>query len=673
MSSQLGARLVPGSVDASLAELDARIKEPNILHNASFDIGPFSVFSLSDSPTPHQLTAATHGQEIEPPLDLVTASISELDSLLNVGNALGWNDLFDSGLDFTSPSQGNQFDEDPLTRLARVASQPIDTQYEAQSSELTTVDAMEPVNFEVENLAPPPYAPVDMTDMKILSHGQILLRYFKDVIIPTYSPLPVDSKSPWEIMNCYAAIQRLADMTYLEVPDVKHASRANLFGALACSAYTISETQTHLTALPVTACQQIVNSASARAREHMQKSLRTETHGTKKARYKDQLMAVNTMIALATLMENHHDARCYLIDAERLLRLRGLAKRILSRRARLLHHVYTWLRIVGESTFIMHDYASSALPPRIENSLVRSRNTSDRAPDEADPPANNYGQLDNFLRVDPHETDSEPDLQEHKEQEAGIRNIHLQDMRQWSGTLYLQIYSIPETWLSLVSQTTRLANVIDTMNASKSEMTHSFNAYLRNKSARLEAMICSLASETSGFHLHDSHSSGNGGSGIRTVRPPSEAMLRALNSALVIFFYRRIRDVHPWILQVHVNEVIEALNDFDCGMAQYPKYRCGTIGTPWPAFMAGCEAMTTSKRNWIVSWLEKSSKKLLTAGHRSCIDIMREVWHRRDAAMATHNAEKHECNNRTPSRKKADMKCTWIHVLRDKKYWPMLY
>lgn len=372
-------------------------------------------------------------------------------------------------------------------------------------------------------------------------------------------------------------------------------------------------------------------------------------------------------------MENHHDARCYLIDAERLLRLRGLARRTLSRRARLLHHVYTWLRIVGESTFIMHDYANSALLPHIENSLGRSRNTSDRAPDEADAPANNHGQLDDFLRVDPHETDSEPDLGEHKEQEAGIRDIHLQDMRQWSGTLYLQIYSIPETWLSLVSQTTRLANVIDTMNANKSEMALSFSASLRNKSARLEAMICSLASKTSGFHLHDSPSSGNGESGIRTVRPPSEAMLRALNSALVIFFYRRIRDVHPWILQGHVNEVIEALKDFDCGIAQYPKYRCGTMGTPWPAFMAGCEAMSTSKRNWIISWLEKSSKKLLTAGHRSCIDIMREVWHRRDGATATHDAEKHECNNRTPSRQKADMKCTWIHVLRDKKYWPMLY
>ena len=345
---------------------------------------------------------------------------------------------------------------------------------------------------------------------------------------------------------------------------------------------------------------------------------------------------------------------------------------MLSRRARLLHHVYTWLRIVGESTFIIHDYANLALLPRIENYLQRSRNTSSRATDDLNTPANNYGQLDDFLRVDTHETDSEPDFDEQKEHEAGIHDIHLQDMRQWSGTLYSQIYSIPETWLSFVSQTTRLANVIDVMNASNDEVTHSFSSSLRNKSARLETMICSLASKTADFHLSDLQSKSDGDGGTQTIAPPSEAMLRALNSALVIFFYRRIRDVHPWILQVHVNEVIEALKDFDRGIAQNPKYRRGTMGTPWPAFMAGCEAMTSSNRDWIVSWLEKRSSSP-AAGYRSCVKIMREVWLRREAATAAQDAEKGDHLSRKQSRKKADRKCTWIHILREHKCWPMLY
>ena len=307
----------------------------------------------------------------------------------------------------------------------------------------------------------------------------------------------------------------------------------------------------------------------------------------------------------------------------------------------------------------------------MERSQGRSRTAFDRASEDLDTPAVFNGQLDDFLGVDTHETDSEPDSDEHKEPELGIRDIHLQDMRHWSQTLYLQIYSIPETWLSFVSQITRLANVIDVMNASKGE--GSFNACLRSKSARLETMICSLASRTADLHLSDSHNNAIGDSGVQRVESASEAMLRALNLALVIFFYRRIRDVHPWILQVHVNGVVEALKSFDRGIAQNPNYRCGTVGTPWPAFMAGCEAMTSANRIWIISWLEKSSKKSPTAGFRSCVEIMREVWRRRDAVMAAHEADKGDYDCRSRSRKKADTYCTWISVLRDKHYWPMLY
>ena len=298
MSSELTAGLASGSIDASLAEVDARTKEPNRLHSAAFDIGPFSVFIIFDSPTREKLAGPTRGQDTEPPIDFASTSISDLDSFLDIGNVLGWNDLFDTGLDFTSPSDGQSYEE-PLAILARVASHPFDMQYRDHASHLTRLDTFEPVNPQIRDIAPPLYALTEITDIEVLSHGQILLKFFKDMIIPTYSPLPIDSKSPWEIMKCYAAIQTLADMTYLESPDIKHANRANLFGALACSAYTIAETQTDLAGLPAAKYQQIADHASRRAKKHMQDSLRTETRGNSKARYKDQLMAINTLVALA--------------------------------------------------------------------------------------------------------------------------------------------------------------------------------------------------------------------------------------------------------------------------------------------------------------------------------------------------------------------------------------
>ena len=99
-------------------------------------------------------------------------------------------------------------------------------------------------------------------------------------------------------MNCSAAVQTLADLTFLQAPDVKHANKANLYGTLACSAYTIAKTQQDYINLSSTKCQRIGDNASSRAKKHLQDSLRPETSGPQKAKYKDQLMAINTLIAL---------------------------------------------------------------------------------------------------------------------------------------------------------------------------------------------------------------------------------------------------------------------------------------------------------------------------------------------------------------------------------------
>lgn len=674
MNSTLTAGLSSGSVDASLTEVDLCTKDSDKLRNGVFNVGPFGVFSLSDRPSIGQAEAPIFTPDIDAPVDFPTASISDLDSILDIGNAFGWNDLYDPGLEFTGSACDEQVYEDPLTMLARVANHTAQFQLSfQQSSDFSSSAAIAPMKPGRGDAAPLLQASTDMTDAELLSYAQILLKHFKDVVIPTYSPLPMDSRSPWEIMNFYAAVQTLDDLTFLQVANVKHANKANLYGTLACSAYDIAKTQPDYTDLSSSKCQQIGDFASRRAKMHLKDSLRTETAGPQKAKYKDQLMAINTLIALATLLENQHDARCYLIDAERLLRLRGLSKRVLSRRARLLHHVYTWLRIVGESTFVIHDYANSTLLPQIESSLSKSRRIVNRMQEEPTVNVTTYGHLDDFLRVDTHEGGSGTDSDENKDDEVGMRDIHLEDMRPWSNTMYLQIYGIPETWLSLVSQTTRLANVIDVVDATGTEVSRSLNASLQRKSSMLETKICSIASKSEALHRRDSLENMAGNPDAPTSVNASEAMHRAMNSALVIFFYRRIRNVHPWILQPHVNEVVEGLKAFDHGIAKNAHYKCGTVGTFWPAFMAGCEAMTEATRTWLSAWLEKKAGASPTAGNRSSIQIMCQVWRRRDAATAAEHPDEARHDGRTRLQRKADMKCTWVHVSRDENYWPMLY
>lgn len=333
-------------------------------------------------------------------------------------------------------------------------------------------------------------------------------------------------------------------------------------------------------------------------------------------------------------------ARCFMIDAERLLRLRGLHKIKISKKARLLHHVYTWLRIVGESTFVLHDYNLSSSSLEALGSRFRFRST--RSSDEPEAPEPN-SHLDDFLRLETQNSDSDLNIDEPKDQSSALRDIHLQDSRSYSKTLYKQIYGIPETWLSLVSQTTRRANVLETFCvAREAGQNLDIRAWetLQRRSMRLENMICS-------------YSLGRTRAGTLELQADSKShghMVEALNAALVIFFYKRIRHTHPDALQGHVDSVITALKA--CSTTKRQDDPTGP-GTAWPLFIAGCEAISTFRREAIMGLLDSASSVCGFAAFATARNIISEVWRRQDEHLTANRA--------MPS---------WVDVVKQGPTWP---
>jgi arginine metabolism regulation protein II len=364
-----------------------------------------------------------------------------------------------------------------------------------------------------------------------------------------------------------------------------------------------------------------------------------------------------------------------LIDAEHLLRLRGLAKRDLSRRARLLHHVYTWIRIIGESTFTLHDYKSSLLRANVESGINRDRQNSAAVSrqDRNTALADQSSQLDDFLRVETQGTDSDSDPEATKDQEQGLRDIHLEVNLQWPKTLYMQIYGIPEIWLGYVSQTTRLANAMEILDQSPKDVSRAFRASLQRKIDRLEHMICAFDAE----HSVSPPTSPSQFAGVQSETAAADssstasgAMLCAMSSSLVIFFYRRIRKVHPWILHGHVKNVISALKTFDVAEVQGESK---VPGTPWPAFIAGCEAVSTSDRNYLEQWLQKRSKNCPLSGFTSAQQVMHEVWARRDALNKSTTRGAESSNQQRSHSSKTVESCSWPEVLKSTNNWLMLF
>lgn len=333
-----------------------------------------------------------------------------------------------------------------------------------------------------------------------------------------------------------------------------------------------------------------------------------------------------------------------MIDAERLLRLRGLSKKRISKKARLLHHVYTWLRIVGESTFVLHDYSLSY---SCLESLGSSRPHAPSGGNSANviASAEPNPRLDDFLRLENQNSDSDLNIDEPKDRGIGYHDIHLHDSRSFPETLYKQIYGIPETWLSLVSQTTRLANVIGTfLMARKAGRKVTLEAWetIQRRAHRLENMICA-------YNL----ARARGGTEFQATSRPHAYMLEALNGALLIFFYRRVREAHPAVLQGHVDNVIMALEACSASMDQSDP---AGPGTAWPAFIAGCEALTSARREAFIRWLDNASSACGFSSFATARDIMTKVWRKQDEHLAANRGDPMPC---------------WTDVAKEENTWPL--
>jgi arginine metabolism regulation protein II len=324
---------------------------------------------------------------------------------------------------------------------------------------------------------------------------------------------------------------------------------------------------------------------------------------------------------------------------ERLIRYRGLTKQVISRRARLLHNVYAWMRIISESTNLLHDEHQSSKSteapaaedcfttelPAESSSLHNSREASARG-------------LDDFLYLEEYRTRANHNTTMHRDSSEGQLDLHLTNPLVERDGMCMQIYGVPETWLRLVSQTTRLANMLDKLNPSISETDFKVFARLQTTSATLENAVCAFRER---FQPPPPAAS------------PHEHMVRALGAALVIFFYRRIRNIRPLMLQESVTQVIASLHAFDAALEQYSM---PGPGTAWPAYMAGAEAMRQPQRQAITAWLDKAHLKTGWKGYSTSQRVLNELWKRRDEALGNGS---HEL-------------ATWVGVCKDLQCWPLL-
>lgn len=297
----------------------------------------------------------------------------------------------------------------------------------------------------------------------------------------------------------------------------------------------------------------------------------------------------------------------YLWEAERVIRLRGLTKLVKSRRVRLLHHCYAYIRIFHESLSTSPIQSQSRL--RIMSAVEKSG-------------INIQGQDNLSFRLNSWE-DLEKKFRESKSQEEGENDLHLSNPGHWPATMYPEIFGMPETWMALLSQTIRLGN--------EKEMSEiadlSGVLTLKEFSARakdLEKYI--LRWEAPSDSMAIDYEVQIGSQDVDSDDVPLESMLSALRHALAIYFYRRIRDVEPEVLQFKVKAVRDCI--FACKQIACTNGRF-LNGLMWPAFIAGCEALDEELQQSFSDWFQLCMRD---SGHllfQRMHQIMQRVWEER--------------------------------------------
>lgn len=320
------------------------------------------------------------------------------------------------------------------------------------------------------------------------------------------------------------------------------------------------------------------------------------------------------------------DGRCFLLDAERAIRLRGLSKPHVSKKARLLHNIFLYNRIIEESTFVYSEMDKSrsirARGPSIQPILP-----SDDIVYAASLDCNNQGCC-NCLVNNPNTIGSQRSLSEQL-----ITN---------DGVWFERIYGIPITLMSLISQVTSLARDADSQRSSSTAADMQYIMSFAHRAHTLEDLICGFRWEPIQETQDESYTPMELLSSSQPSCPTKQAsvhgnmmchLVSAMHQALLIFFYRRVRKLNSYALQPFVKRTISELIAFQRAKEE------NNIVTPeicWPGFIAGCEALEEEDRRQIRQWFRQSGR-----GWRNFDkvgQIMEKFWRSREHQGGTGGA-----------------------------------
>ncbi|KAJ4012490.1 hypothetical protein NW752_008187 [Fusarium irregulare] len=432
-------------------------------------------------------------------------------------------------------------------------------------------------------------------DSNVPHDAVLLVKHYATEVLRGLTPYR-HSKTPWHILFLPHVKSCLAALTLGE--DMDHASLCAFYGTLSISAFSLGGIYDS------NKWVQQGKTYYQQAQLHIRAMLRTAYDIPKRAKYKSILMALLTMVQIEVLSGNRDEAEYYFLETEKFIRLRGLNRRK-SRKVRLLHHCYAFERLSHESTF-----TESRLNLDHRNRVREAIEASDARPYSLD---NLSFRLTTWIDLD-------QEMLKVKGQVEGENDLHLQHPGIWSATLYPEIFGVPELHLFMLSLVIRLAR--------EKIQTHEEAIPLKEFMARAKAVerwIKQLHVLRQSIWMAETPTDPEQQQSVNLLNSLADTMQHALS----VYFYRRIYDLDPAMLEKHVLGVRDRLLEFDASDAGMGY---GSLRLIWPAFVAACETDDVEIRSSFVGWFEEADKRSGLRIFRETKERIEKVWNDRDGA-----------------------------------------
>ncbi|KNG91606.1 Zn(II)2Cys6 transcription factor [Aspergillus nomiae NRRL 13137] len=599
------------SASATLAQLENEYESGVRLEGDSFR-GPFGVLVLSTN-------AFADNNQAEPPSDEPDRDRLEWDVFWPT--ITGDTTIFDGphnvpggSCDLIIPDPF--LDIDAVTSDAQSLLRPFMDPHSDEFTYQSPSSSLAPVFPSFEVSSGRPTIPPEAAD---------LLRYFKENVISLLFSLRNCRYCPWQTVHFPGAMSAFAD---LSIHHTTSHTRLSLFYSLLAASCLHKYTRDHSAGdLHISAKR-----FKETAKQHLELALHQEVVGSKQVKYKEILMAVLSMVMLAVFNGENTSAQAFLIDAEYIIRIRGLPKPHKSLKVRSLHHVYTFLRIMAEST------CGCALldicPDRPSASLL-----------SIEPSPNSL----RSFRVADDILGAELDITLVKGNLIGHNDIHLEVMGQWNDTLFPDMYGIPESLMNLVSQVIRLANEQELLHRGGPTVDARTTKELKRRASMLEQYILSWKQSPESKPINPTAMKNGQDTTISQNLTANHFMIQAMHQAIILFYYRRVSNISAVILQDTVRNCLEFLKRYD--KTRIEDSESAPPGTPdtailWPGFVAACEALDPELQSSLLEWLIMTGHRTSLGPFSAAAGTAQCVWKTRsetqDYTLSWFDVMKHE-------------------------------